>query len=523
MSLKRAADGDSVLYTQPKRQKPVKTDPNSGLRTMFGDLDTATTGPAGDSDLECEDDSEALAYLKAVRNQAATIPHVIVAKKPTCSPYKEHENNTDEDDDDDYADLDIYENGMGDFRGYYQDGAYTAYPDGHWEDDEDDEMDQDQQYDDDDDDGISDPDRPYNSSANEIKNAYFQSITTRYLSLRNVLRSRPPNSALDALPASNPTEAEDTTEWEHHLRETDPLPAQIAAMHKDSILRLLHLILSDSFLRKGHHLLERTSRWIWALLARLPDQGELNYVEIGCIRELGKRAVLMMVSLDEFDVLREQYDVPGSSPEPRGVAYSVDIDECYDEDGNANHGRSPSETSGGDSKRNIRQIASPPNPKGAATRPSTNGKVTQAPEPRVEPDDHLDVEMQLDSDEEEDGEVADTNPPSPRSDPPADIETAKARLLAQLNNDSGSSGKAAADDYPGESNGIVPCESHDKPKDREDEEEGEIKDDANPRNLERSQVNERATLNMILTVAGEFYGQRDLLEFRDPFGGLQFE
>jgi hypothetical protein len=36
----------------------------------------------------------------------------------------------------------------------------------------------------------------------------------------------------------------------------------------------------------------------------------------------------------------------------------------------------------------------------------------------------------------------------------------------------------------------------------------------------RSRMNMRATLNMILTVAGEFYGQRDLLEFRNPFTGL---
>ena len=36
----------------------------------------------------------------------------------------------------------------------------------------------------------------------------------------------------------------------------------------------------------------------------------------------------------------------------------------------------------------------------------------------------------------------------------------------------------------------------------------------------RAQVNLRATLNMILTVAGEFYGQRDLLEFRNPFSRL---
>lgn len=36
----------------------------------------------------------------------------------------------------------------------------------------------------------------------------------------------------------------------------------------------------------------------------------------------------------------------------------------------------------------------------------------------------------------------------------------------------------------------------------------------------RLRMNMRATLNMILTVAGEFYGQRDLLEFREPFVGM---
>jgi hypothetical protein len=36
-------------------------------------------------------------------------------------------------------------------------------------------------------------------------------------------------------------------------------------------------------------------------------------------------------------------------------------------------------------------------------------------------------------------------------------------------------------------------------------------------------VNRRATVNMILTVVGEFYGQRDLLAFRDPFGGVPCE
>ena len=70
-------------------------------------------------------------------------------------------------------------------------------------------------------------------------------------------------------------------------------------------MRLLRIILGGKFLRKNQELRERTSRWIWALLARLPDKGELDYQEIGWIRELGKRAVLLMVSLAEMEVLKE--------------------------------------------------------------------------------------------------------------------------------------------------------------------------------------------------------------------------
>ncbi|EQK99500.1 v-snare [Ophiocordyceps sinensis CO18] len=36
----------------------------------------------------------------------------------------------------------------------------------------------------------------------------------------------------------------------------------------------------------------------------------------------------------------------------------------------------------------------------------------------------------------------------------------------------------------------------------------------------RLRMNMRATLNMVLTVAGDFYGQRDLLQFREPFVGI---
>jgi hypothetical protein len=69
MASKRAAEGETVSKgPKSKRPKTTRTDLASSQRGAFGDLgNTTTTAPTGDSDLDCEDDSEALAYLKSVR------------------------------------------------------------------------------------------------------------------------------------------------------------------------------------------------------------------------------------------------------------------------------------------------------------------------------------------------------------------------------------------------------------------------------------------------------------------------
>ncbi|KAI8624904.1 hypothetical protein F5Y19DRAFT_452226 [Xylariaceae sp. FL1651] len=587
MGSKRAADGDTIMQIS-KRHKGARTDQTSSQRGAFGDLENTTTAPAGDGDFDCEDDSEALEYLRSVRIQASAIPHVLVAKKagptlpPPASGFPDSHQSKSEDGEDEDVDRTLYQNGVGDFRGYYQDGAYMAYPEGHWDEDEEDEeyhngdlhesgqdraqvADNNELYGSD-----SAEDGPYNSSADEIRDAYFSSITNQYIALRKLLQTSPPDSALLALPSTNLTEVgewkrgvDTFQKWESRLRGTDPLPAQIAGMHKDSVLRLLRIIITSKFLRKSCELRERTSRWIWALLARLPDKGELDYKEIGWIRELGKRAVLMMVSLAELEVLREHYDVAGSSPgEHDEYEAEVDIEEYFDDefdqdipvdDNNLTstsikeeHMDNPFAASSSATSHHGHQ---PPHDFAHADYHAANTVRN-----RSHPDDFSDVEMQLDSDME-DGEVADV-PPSPlRSDPITDIETARARLLAQLSNDKNCDGEAKDRDLsatlsseapvaqlpslnqPATIEGHASSAAADKPAEdgvtigqerQEHDAEGEMKerderDHKHQQELDRAKVNERATLNMILTVVGEFYGQRDLLEFRDPFGGLQLE
>ncbi|CAJ2503998.1 Uu.00g113920.m01.CDS01 [Anthostomella pinea] len=586
MGSKRAAAGEAGPDVAKRRRehapfKPARMngsaiDQTYGQRGAFGDLKQVdTTAPTGESDLDCEDDTEALAYLRSVRVQAYAIPHVLVAKKagpqrpPHTADIVDGPSVKEEDDESDTADRNSYQDGAGDFRGFYHDGAYTALPADYFDEDNDEEYYEESQDGEVDTQGQeamdyfeeesldSSDDNSHNSSADEIRDAYFTSLTKKYLDLRQVLQTDPSASALSSLPASNPTEVgnfsrqSDTfTRWSRSLWSTDPLPTQIAGMRKVGALRLLRIILGGKFLRKKRPLHERTSRWIWALLARLPEKGVLDYEEIGWIRELGKRAVLLMASLAELEILKEHYEVGDASShgsrdkgdyedtnEELHHDTPEDDDEFDSDEADLNDGaKSPVVIQGGSSAmaevtvtKETVSISVDSEERVTTTQTTHTQQITDdhaCVQNKVQPtntsthpasgatlDESSDVEMQLDSDME-DGEI----PPSPPTSdlPVADgIEAAKARLLAQLNDDAGATGDQDEDATPIVLEVVIPT-----PEPTEEERKKQEETAQKQREKDRAKVNERATLNMILTVVGEFYGQRDLLEFRDPFGGV---
>ena len=367
---------------------------------------------------------------------------------------------------------------MGDARGYYQDGAYTAAPDT-------DPSENNQHQ-------GADGDDVESARQHCLRDSYYSSLISRFASLRQKLHRSPPASAVAALPRNHETEVGPFGSrsptfriWTNRIRYTDPLPAQMAAMDKGSALKLLRIILGGKFFRRGYELRERTSRWIWSLLARLPDRGEMDYTEVGWVRELGKRAVLMLISIAQMAALREEVedDFEGEEEEEEegeveegtdirledieeDEQFLDDLDSEDEEDQSLEGQKADLETGVDDHDK------------------QSNGG--------------MDMEI-------EDGEVSDS--PSPKKDVEADIEAAKERLLAQLD------GYREASS-PGKISVAARVETPNGREGEEGEEEDAVFDEV------RSRINTRATLNMILTVAGEFYGQRDLLEFRDPFMGL---
>lgn len=268
----------------------------------------------------------------------------------------------------------------------------------------------------------------------------------------------------------------------------------MAAFDRQGALRLLRVLLGGKFIRRGYELRSRTSRWIWALLARLPDSGEMDYAEVGWVRELGKRAVLMMVSMAQMEALQEEVEedlegeVNDNGEEEQEEEFLGEL--VVDED--AERGVAVSTTTG---------------PEQADTVEADYGHG------EVADDQNEHGEMDMDLDE---GEVTDDEQPAiattsgnsnSNEDLAADIAAAKARLLARLEEGSGTKNENQPEQEQPEQDG-----------NDLDNEEGEWEPTENSTVDEaEARANMRATLNMILTVAGEFYGQRDLLEFRDPF------
>ncbi|KAK7739020.1 hypothetical protein SLS53_005918 [Cytospora paraplurivora] len=500
-STKRARNSGN--QKKSKQSSEPQTDLTYGQRHCFPGLDHSVFN--SDEDLEFEDESDALAYLKSVRQQASGIPHLLVAPKsgPQLPPHRATDGLAYDDDDDrgaghegDPIDRSIYDDGLGDPRGYYEDGAYTAIPDNLYSSNNNNNPH----------DAYADPEADEDAAANEavrIANAYFNSITTRFTTLRQKLHLDPPPTALAALTREQSPHvgrfghnSKTFPIWSARLQDTDPAPAQVAAMDKGAVFRLLRVVLGSKLLRRGTDLPERTSRWLWALLARLPDRGELDHMEVGYVRELGKRAALLMHSLREMAALREEVEGVGQGGNDDGLegeeedweAEGEEVVDGDDEGGNSAPARREVESATADDHHRQEKIPAQTTSSEPPTR-SSSTLPTSKPE--------AEVDTKAKDEEAEDGQMEDgeVDESAPMDIDDGDFEAAKARLLANLD----------ALDTPG-------------PEEQTADAADSVKEPAfDP---VRARMNMRATLNMILTVAGEFYGQRDLLEFRDPFFGL---
>ncbi|KAI9769358.1 MAG: hypothetical protein M1840_004059 [Geoglossum simile] len=424
-----AGDG----YDRSKRPRPSTADGDCGFAGMVHPRVDPLTGQHGAfPGLDVDDPDElfygpandGLDYLRMVRSEAKEVPQLLVAPK-------EDEND------------DIYGSGVGDSRGFYEDGAYTAAP-------------------------ILGPMPPSDLGQKSPMEIYLDRLILRFKLHRANLRCIPPAGAVQALSKDHPISCEPTkasySRWHRLLRATDPLPVQLSAMDQVAALRLIRLITQNGFLKRDKIFDSRVSRWIWGLLGRVEDVGVMGSQDVGIIRDLGKRAVWVVEGLMERKRRDAEVDVEEiESGEPDGgVEEYMDTDETKEEGG----------VLGGDN-----------------FEPSLGGEHTiYTPA--------IDSATAMPKDEElEEGEISDS-PEEPTVDTAADeLEAAKTRLMARV---------SAAEHNGTAANGANGSENAGK--------EGALA--GGEEHWER-ESNVRGTLNMIITVVGELYGQRDLLKHRD--------
>jgi hypothetical protein len=374
----------------------------------------------------------------------------------------------------------LYEDGVGDSRGWYKDGAYTAAPFEEYDEVEDTEAGSDPQL------------------------VYFSSILTRLSNLRSTLHQTPPDAAVASLDENHPIHMTATAEsyrsWRWKIENVDPSMVQLACMDKASVLRLLKLITSGKWLGRGRQISPRISRWIWGLLARLPEVGELNSEEVGVVREVGKKAVWVGVGFKEArdwadgldEVERDIYGAgdEGEDEEEEFVG-EVDVEIVENDVGDG------MEDDGSDAREaDISIDLSTPVTEKKNTHIVSEPTVLEKAEEGAE--DLEAARLRILSRLGEAHSIGDTEAQHmPSADPTALYADPQARVAS-------TDDQISAKDQVNETRQPGHVE-----RDIEEEEEGEEID------LSVPTPNTRVTLDTIITVAGEVYGQRDLLEFRE--------
>ena len=185
-------------------------------------------------------------------------------------------------------------------------------------------------------------------SSTDAQSLYYALLRRRFLLLRSTLRCSPPLSVVTALDDSHPISIPQSSkaahfEWRRLLPAVDPQMAQLACMDVGSVLRVLDItggLMSKIVRDRDAIKIRRISAWIWGLLGRCRDLGELGSEDVAEIRGLGKRAVTILTRLRDSELKLndiESYEegqssdfedaVAGEEVETNGVTEQLDANE----------------------------------------------------------------------------------------------------------------------------------------------------------------------------------------------------
>ncbi|KAK2802624.1 hypothetical protein FQN51_004417 [Onygenales sp. PD_10] len=435
------------------RQQP-RNDPVYGQKHAFPGLDDPTDG----EELFYGPAEDGIEYLRMVRSEARTLPSIFVSKTILeKQPLEDEQAIT-------HATTLLKPS----HTGFYSDGVYIASSSSH--------ISLPPANDDDHDNDNDNPQTP------DPQEAYYNLLHHRFLLLRSTLKCTPPASVIASLGDDHPiilppNNKRARQEWKRIIRTMDPRMAQLACMDGQSVLGLLRIVarmLSGTVVGREEEGVKRLGAWAWGLLGRCRPVGEMGSEEVGDVREVGKRAARILVKV------RESEEVVRAMEEMEGEEDAEEEEREGDEDGVLDSGD------------------------GA-------GKVGDNPVPvELEEEIVLEIPESIPPQPEEYNETATTTTTTTTNGTgPAtteeDLEAAKARLQARLLLQ-----HPSPLDLIVTPNGVV----HVDEGKIDQGIEHDVVEEPEP-TTNNAQQYTRAMLDMIISIVGEFYGQRDLLEFRD--------
>ena len=360
--------------------------------------------------------------------------------------------------------------------GYYEDGAYAALPD-----------------------FSSTPEAPEfgegDSEDIDPQEAYYASLNDRFRELREILHSPPPaptpgTSQKDHASASaqasflcNATHRE----WRYQILHTTPSMRLLASMHQDGVVRGLSRL--ETLLPKKDLLVEiqgnRLGAWCWGLLGRCREIGEMGSEEVGVLRMLGKTALRTGRKMRIQKRERHVVDRPTEASEEDEDEDEEDLDEVTHREGNPDEeeleeGQVEEEIEEGEVEEEDTIALDLLNEPNGTTDEGKRGPLTNScrpdlDEPVTSPGAGVLIEDPRPGVPDQDQKTTDL------------LALAKESLLARVRSPTPSAVQQDDCSRLGDnSDGILDLEGR-----------------------------AFATLDMIVTIVGEFYGQKDLLDARE--------
>lgn len=155
--------------------------------------------------------------------------------------------------------------------------------------------------------GTSDFSAVENSS--NVQSSYYTMLRDRFVYLQHTLRSPPPAAAISNLDESHPITfpyhlKEARLEWRRIIFTSDPQMVQLACMDMETVLNVLRLLgnmIPECINGKDATQIRRVGAWAWGLLGRCRDVGELGSKEVGELRNFGKQAVSVLIKLNKLE------------------------------------------------------------------------------------------------------------------------------------------------------------------------------------------------------------------------------